>query len=263
MVRFLSTIYILIFSRPFFEKFNNLLFNLSINGLGILNYTNLKVSGERSFLKNYLPGKKGVIIDIGANEGKYCEEILKFNKKIRIYAFEPHPLTFQRLALHFEDHGNVTTINQGLSSEKGYFKLYDYPNNDGSSHASLYADVLIDIHGIKDAFSHEVSLTTLDTFVENQKIQEISLLKIDTEGNELEVLRGGILTLRNKKIKAIHFEFNEMNVASRSFFKDFWKILDEYEFYRMLPNCLLPIKKYNPITCELFAYQNIVAILKN
>jgi len=32
--------------------------------------------------------------------------------------------------------------------------------------------------------------------------------------------------------------------------------------YRLLPDGLVQINMYNPIYCEIFAYQNIVAILK-
>lgn len=65
-----------------------------------------------------------------------------------------------------------------------------------------------------------------------------------------------------KRIKAIHFGFNEMNIASRVFFKDFWEFLADYEFYRMMPNGLVPIVAYSPLLCEIFAYQNIVALLR-
>lgn len=69
--------------------------------------------------------------------------------------------------------------------------------------------------------------------------------------------------IANRKIKAIHFEFNEMNVHSRAFFRDFWNLLDGYRFYRLLPNEMLEIKTYHPLYCEVFAYQNIVAILED
>ena len=88
------------------------------------------------------------------------------------------------------------------------------------------------------------------------------LLKIDTEGHELEVLKGFEPYIRQNKVDLIHFEFNEMNVASRVFFKDFWEFLPNYDFYRMLQDGLIPIKNYNPVYCEIFAYQNIVAKLK-
>ena len=85
------------------------------------------------------------------------------------------------------------------------------------------------------------------------------MLKIDTEGNELNTLKGLGNWISNGKIKAIHFEFNEMNVISRVFFKDFWDILPNYNFNRMVQDCLVPIKQYNQVRC---AFQNIVALIK-
>ena len=54
-----------------------------------------------------------------------------------------------------------------------------------------------------------------------------------------------------------------MNVVSKSYFKNFWDLLPNYKFYRLLPGGkFLEIKSYSPLNCEIFAYQNIVAILK-
>jgi hypothetical protein len=65
------------------------------------------------------------------------------------------------------------------------------------------------------------------------------------------------------RIQAIHLEFNEMNIISKQSFKDFWDLLDAYDFYRILPGGkLLPIRVYKPISCELFAFQNLILILK-
>lgn len=89
------------------------------------------------------------------------------------------------------------------------------------------------------------------------------MLKIDTEGNEFKVLLGCLEALKEKRINAIHIEFNEMNIVSKVSFKDFWDLLSDYNFYRILPGGgLLPIKNYSPIMCEIYAFQNIVAILK-
>lgn len=60
----------------------------------------------------------------------------------------------------------------------------------------------------------------------------------------------------------IHFEFNETNIISHVFFRDFWQQLPGYDFYRMLPSGLIHLKRYSPLLCEIFAYQNIVAIRK-
>jgi len=57
----------------------------------------------------------------------------------------------------------------------------------------------------------------------------------------------------------VQFEFNAMNLESRTFFRDLVALLPNYRLHRLLPDgwALLP---YTPLTCELFAYQNIVAV---
>lgn len=263
MVETIISKYAWIFGRPFFEKLNKLLLRVSLSGLGYLNYRDNKISGELAFLKMYIPGKNGAVLDVGANDGEYSSEILRLGSNVTIYAFEPHPITFRRLLAKFSEDNKVYTINGGLSCQAGQMNLYDYSDVDGSEHASLYRDVITEIHRAEVFVAHEVNLQTLDEFVNKYDIGLIDLLKIDTEGNELAVLRGANEALRRGIIKAIHFEFNEMNVISRCYFKDFWDILTDYNIYRLLPNGMLRIKKYSPLYCEIYAYQNIVAILKD
>lgn len=256
-------IYVFLFGNNRCQKLNKFLYRLSLGGLGVLNHSSSSISGEKSFLKKYLRGHRSVLIDVGANNGGYTLEALEINSKTKIYAFEPHPTTFQSLVRNVARHENVVAINKGMSSECGVLRLYDYPSKDGSPHASLFEDVITEIHGADAAVAHDVSLTTIDEFIGSEEIGEIDLLKIDTEGNELAVLHGAKNAISSKKIKAIHFEFNAMNVSSRVYFRDFWRILRDYRIYRLLPNDMLEIKNYSPLGCEIFAYQNIVAILKD
>jgi hypothetical protein len=103
----------------------------------------------------------------------------------------------------------------------------------------------------------------LDDVIDQESISDLDLLKIDTEGNEYSVLKGAIDSIGKNKIKAIHFEFNEMNIFSGVTFKMFWDLLAQYDFYRILPDGnLVNIKNYSPIHCEIYAYQNIVCLLK-
>jgi len=261
ILNFILRAYTFIFSRTLFLRFNFLLYNLSLRGLGVLNFKNSHLSGETFFLKKYLSNKSGVIFDIGANTGEYSESILQLSTNFHIYAFEPHPITFNKLVNKLAFSNNVTLINQALSSDRDHVFLYDYASNDGSQHASLYSDVIKGIHMAKDVVSHEIETISLDEFIFDNSISEVVLLKIDTEGNELEVLKGCKNSISARKIKAIHFEFNEMNVSSKVFFRDFWSILTNYKIYRLLPHGMYEINSYSPITCEIFAYQNFVAIL--
>ena len=53
-----------------------------------------------------------------------------------------------------------------------------------------------------------------------------------------------------------------MNVVSRVYMLDFMKLLNNYDFYRLLPNSMYPLNDYRPLTHEIFGFQNIVAIRK-
>lgn len=261
MIIYLIKIYRYIFARPLFLKWNNLLYRLSLSGLGILNYENSNVSGE-SFLINKIVSQlndEGVIIDVGANQGAYSLMCAKACPSAQIYSFEPHPKTFLSLIKNLPG-TNFSCVNKALGAECGMLKLFDYKDNDGSPHASLYSDVIEKIH-CSDIVSNDVDVITIDSFIGKYKISKIRLLKIDAEGHELEVLKGASTAISSRMIAVIHFEFNEMNVFSRCFLKDFIELLPEYDFYRLLPSGMIPLK-YSPLNSEIFAYQNIVAILR-
>lgn len=252
-----------LFARNMFRKWNMFLYHISLRGLGVLNFQSEYLTGEKAWLKRYLKDKVNpIILDVGANVGNYSKDIISYNNSCSIFAFEPHPTTYTKLKSNIIVN-NFQAFNVGIGNANGILELYDYDTNDGSQHASLYRDVIKDLHK-GNPISHTVEIIVLDEFLMSQNLQVIDLLKIDTEGNEFNVLLGCKAFLKNRQIKAIHFEFNEMNIISKVSFKDFWDYLKDYEFYRILPGGeLLKIKNYSPISCEIYAFQNIVAILKD
>jgi len=261
MINTIIKFYRILFARTVFHKLNKLIFRCSLSGLGILNYESWAASGEVRFLKSFLKNRvDGIVIDVGANVGNYSKQVIDINKSITVYAFEPHPKTFAKLSAIIGK--NFHPVNAAISNEEEVLTLYDYELKDGSAHASLYKGVIENIHN-SNAVEHKVRVCCLTEFAKSKNIQKIDLLKIDTEGNELNVLKGVTEFIQSAKIEAIHFEFNEMNVCSRTFFRDFWDILPNYDFFRLLPTGMLKIERYSPLYCEIFAYQNIVAILKH
>jgi len=260
----LYKLYARIFSKPIFEKWNLRLLRFALSGLGILNYYNNKLSGEGHFIEKVLPKYiKGrpVFFDVGANVGNYSKLLATEFPNSILHLFEPHPKNFQKLGTK-EFTEQVFLNNLAVSEEQGALEIFDYKYNDGSSHASVYKGVIEDIHK-GESVSHKVKKITLDDYIIEKSITEISLLKIDVEGHELQVLKGASKAIYDGSIKIIHFEFNEMNVESRTFLKDIISLLDEYNFYRLLPNSLLPLNNYRALTYELFAYQNVAAIRKD
>jgi FkbM family methyltransferase len=227
-----------------------------IHNLGLLNYENLDVSGERHFIRGILHEKQcPIIFDIGAHEGDYSLEILKTCPSAQVYAFEVNPLTSGRLRKALE--GKAMVFDFGLGEREEEALIYDYVGLEGSQHASLHREVFDEIHKAAVATT-PVRLRRLDDVLTDLGIAHIDLLKVDVEGHELAVLKGAATALSRGMIDIIQFEFNEMNVITRVFFRDFLKLLPGYKFYRLLPDQLLALQPYIPVESELFAFQNIV-----
>jgi len=258
----IASCYRIIFARPACFKFNKLLLELSLRGLGVKNAESDEASGESFFLTEILSRyDKPLVLDVGANRGNYANKILTLCPDATLYAFEPHPATFSLLQQVAKKRG-FEAINSGMGAETGVLHLYDREEADGSGteHATVYRDVIENLHQVP-ATAVEVSLSTVDTFMHQRGLKKITLLKIDTEGHEYQVLQGAAESLARGMVEMIQLEFNEMNTISRVFFRDFYTLLgDRYDIFRLLPGGLLPITKYRPVVCELFGYQNLLFV---
>jgi len=248
-----------LFARPACYYFNRLLFELSLRGLGLLNAEDEQASGELFLIDQLLSQLPApVVLDVGANQGRYSTMVRQRISSSAVWAFEPHPATFRHLAAASKTFA-FQAVPCGMGNTVGSFNLYDRQSGDGTEHASLYRDVIEGIHA-RDAVSVEVVVTTIDSFMAEQGISEIGLLKIDTEGHEYQVLQGAQKTLEAGKIAMIQIEFNEMNTVSRVFCRDFIELLKGYAPFRLLPGSLLPLTPYRPLRHELFGFQNLVFI---
>ncbi len=251
------------FARRRFARLNRLLFILGLHGLGFLNHENARLTGELSFLRRLTRLEPRLtVFDIGAHVGSYSNMIRGLTREARIFAFEPNSNTYRTLRLNAQEH-DYEALNVACSDAAGRGRLYDYAGSeDGSQHASLYRDAIERFHGCK-AEDSGISMVTVDEFIGQNNLPRIHLMKVDTEGHERRVLLGAREAINKGMIDIVQFEFTGLNVISRVFFRDFYEVLQGYRLYRMLPDGLLPLDEYEPMKCEIFAYQNIVAIHKD
>lgn len=247
-------------ARPALQSVNRFLFDLALRGLGILNYESAERSGEAHLLglivrsrDPRLPGP-AIVLDVGANVGSYAELVLDHLPDAVVHAFEPHPQAVSELTARIG--GRVTIVPNAVGASAGVLELFDYGDRGGSSHASLYREVFTEIHRSRSR-AVEVPVTTLDAYIEQHGISHATLLKVDTEGHELEVLRGARSAIERGVFDCIQFEFNEMNIFPRAFLRDFRLLLPSFSFYRLLPRGA--VKLVGAPLEEIFAYQNIVA----
>ena len=262
----LSIIYVFVFGRKSMQFFNDIVLSLSLNAKGFKNYGNLNLTGEKRFIK--LIGKEiNFSIDIGANVGKYTKLLLAETNS-EVIAFEPLPKAFEELKeieKNFSSRLNVYNI--GIGNKNSNLEL-NY-STEKSELASFIEDLdklsFIDSKNNKKII---VEVMTLDSFFkkyeQTYKEKEIDLLKIDTEGFELEVLNGASKTLINKKPKFIQIEFNWHQLFREQTIYKFSKILSNYEVFKILPfgNSLIKVDPKRPES-NIFHLSNFVFIRKD
>jgi FkbM family methyltransferase len=173
---------------------------LRVNLYGIYEKSSLDLISKIVFDRLQV-SNKGIILDVGANIGNHSIYLSSFATKV--YSFEPNPKVF-RLLEYNALNKNIIPLNYGLSDSEGSKLLYINKMNLGAS--SLEQEI-----NTKQDIEH-VTIKTIDTldFLFSEKI---TLIKIDVEGHEISVLRGGENLIRRCK-PVIIFEQQDFEINS-------------------------------------------------
>jgi len=151
---------------------------------------------------------KQTVFDIGANIGFTAVTMSKcLSTNGAVYAFEPDPFNFGRLSKNLELNPDAVVCpqKQGLGNEKTELKLAVVtPHNLGGNRI------------VQDAVSDFtiVPIATLDGFCAEHAVARVDLIKIDVEGFELNVLRGGTAVIA-RDLPDMFIEINDDNLAQQ------------------------------------------------
>jgi len=148
---------------------------------------------------NQLISQEGAIVDIGANIGNHTVYFAKSTKR-KIIAFEPEPLNHLCLLANIALNNiasQVRTYEIALGKNDESIKLTMAIEGNHGSFTRINSDTPIDRpFEISDALTTKTLDTALQEYHHNDAI---ALLKIDVEGMELDVLKGGIQTIKANK----------------------------------------------------------------
>jgi len=137
----------------------------------------------------------GIFLDIGANIGVYS--FIFYKKAEHVYAFEATKKTYDHLCEIIKDNKilNITPVFAAVhSKDDDEITIFsDYHDNCGNN--SMYGSI--------ENIANTVMSISIDTWVKNNNIKDISMIKIDIEGNELSAFKGMKKSL--KKFKPIIF----------------------------------------------------------
>jgi FkbM family methyltransferase len=148
--------------------------------------------------------------DVGANIGQTTRQALHRFPSARVYAFEPHPRSFRTLAAITDK--RLSAHQLALGERSGKAKLYQYGDSgDGSLINSLVSDARFPTQfGHQPKQELEVACSTIDDFCLEHGIDGIDVLKLDTEGSELAVIKGAERMLGSGHGYYVYTEFNDL-----------------------------------------------------
>jgi FkbM family methyltransferase len=167
-------------------------------------------------LEHRIPGLPiAVIFDVGANVGQSTLEFRRCFPAAKIFCFEPVGSTFETLEKNVSGDPNLRAFRIALGSREGSAPMAVQKKSVNS--ALLRSPTA---HVPPGATVEMVEVNTLDAFCLKTGIARIDFLKIDTEGWDLEVLKGGNAVLAGHQVKIIKVEagmnpFNRKHVPLR------------------------------------------------
>jgi FkbM family methyltransferase len=173
-----------------------------------------------------------VLFDVGANEGNWSEGMLRRLPGARVFLFDPSPGC--QAVIRRKQLPASTLIPCALGEQAGQAAYYFSSATDGS--ASLYVRRDTPFQELRYE-SVNVQVRTLDEVIDSLQVDFVDFLKMDIEGHELCALRGAKRALAARKIGAFSFEFGCGNINSRTFFRDFWELVNEagFSLWRITP----------------------------
>ena len=166
-------------------------------------YWGVADSGYTSILREMKTAD--VMLDIGAHIGESALFYASINSRARIFAFEPHPVSFRRARVNIllNRFQNIHLINLGLGERAEILKLYEVNENNSGANRIM--------RGENNFPYKEIAADTLDNLMQERMITKVDFIKIDVEGFEFAVLKGGAETIiQSKPVMFIELDDNNL-----------------------------------------------------
>ena len=173
--------------------------------------------------------------DIGANIGIVSLAVANARPDVTVIAFEPDPDLAERfrsnlrLNPHLASRIHLFQCALGEADGEATFVPSDHSINIGTGH-------VVSLDGV-DSVSLRVEIHRMDTVFQDSALQRPTVVKIDVEGGELDVLQGGTDTLRNAETVFLETHAFAVDLPDETFNR---RILQELANLGFTTHCLSP-----------------------
>jgi FkbM family methyltransferase len=169
------------------------------------------------------------VIDVGAHNGGFSRAIRVILPGAHVYAFEPLPDAYDKLKTKFERDTLCRTFPVALGEQGGQVKFWRSKFSKASSVLPM-----ADTHKLEFPWSSELvpinaQIAALDDFLHDIDLVPKVLLKLDVQGYEDRVIRGGLAILRNVDYILTEVSFRVLYEGQASF-DDLYQLLKQLGF---------------------------------
>jgi FkbM family methyltransferase len=199
---------------------------LLASGYRMSKTNNHRLQDDSPFLasKNSIKSDHPIIFDVGMNHGQTLNKIKSVYPEALIHGFEPSKHCFEDLKGKFSE-TNMILNNLGVADKSGFLEFNEYS---WDAMNSFLKRAYGQTHIVE---AYQVEVTTIDTYAQRNNINKVHILKSDTEGFELKVLKGAEKLMAGNNIQFIYLElFFDENYIGQSSVGDIFSFLEKKHF---------------------------------
>lgn len=152
----------------------------------------------------------GTVLDIGANRGQFTSRIRSLLPDAQIYAFEPVKSCFQVLKRTMRGVPGSACFNVALGEESGSRTIYRNDFTPSSSMLPMDERHKVAFPATRNDREEIVEVRRLDDVANSLNLTDNILIKVDVQGFEGPVIRGGEKTVRRSKIVIVETSFEPL-----------------------------------------------------
>ena len=199
------------------------------------------------------------IMDVGANVGDVAEAALKSYSGAQILCFEPVNETHSHLTKRMEQFGSRSTIYKVALSDSETKAEINITTQHGANSLSPQAQFHQEFNPhVKEVSKEKIQLVRLDDYSSKFPTQKIDIMKIDVEGHELKVLKGGAKFISNN-VDVIIIEISLMRDESLRN----QDVFDIFSFLHELGFCLLNVMDLHHIEGKAMQLVQMDCVFRN
>jgi FkbM family methyltransferase len=222
---------------------------------------NMYSNGEFLVAQNLIK-RDNVVMDIGANRGRWTKMALTLAPLKKIYCVEPISDMCREISQQFHYRPELRIVNAAVADTIKDINFFFYANSPQMAELSnIFGRPEVEIKNGLDIQTAHIKSITIDHICNIEKLEHIDFIKLDVEGAEWLAIQGMKEMLEKHAIDHIQFEYGGCFVDSKATLKEMMQYLGAYNFtvLRIFPNGLIRFENWAD-EMENYLHSNYLAI---